>query len=312
MLHAKEQVTTLEGVPTCQQRLLWRGKPLEPDHVCLCKFGIRSGDTLVVGYRFHRPAVDVPSLVDDDAGIVSNGVMGSEEKVIDLSGESECIIHDLKDNFVRKKHDVPETAVSGADGHNEAVKNTTEGTDLIRSVNAGRTNGELDIAIGDGGSGGSDGSGGGGSSSRNNNVQRHDKRSKRRLWWSNKARSTSKSAHHRERYGIASGGGFGRAAAASFPHATQTHGGASPAPLQRARDNVSGFGGGSGRANALLPETESISAAPGYLLASTRRTRQPPAPLTARAHFSLFVRRNHGRRIPTSSASLAEDADNAE
>ncbi|CAN0535017.1 unnamed protein product, partial [Scytosiphon promiscuus] len=46
VLHAKEQVATCEGVPPCQQRLLWRGVPLEPDHASLYKFGIRSGDTL--------------------------------------------------------------------------------------------------------------------------------------------------------------------------------------------------------------------------------------------------------------------------
>ncbi|CAM9458051.1 unnamed protein product, partial [Sphacelaria rigidula] len=48
---AKELIAFDEGVPPYLQRLLWRGSALEPDTANLHALGIRSGDTLILGYR---------------------------------------------------------------------------------------------------------------------------------------------------------------------------------------------------------------------------------------------------------------------
>ena len=165
MLHAKEQVAACEGVPPCQQRLLWRGVPLEPDHASIYKFGIRSGDTLVVGYRFPRPTPDVPIPVNDAADEDNSGVVAKKrsEDATDPC-ENERVIH-LKDDLVRQEH-AQESFKADGDGRKAVREN--EGIDLIHRADAKTTRGGLDIAGGDG-SDGSDGSrgrrGSGGSSS---------------------------------------------------------------------------------------------------------------------------------------------------
>lgn len=309
MLHAKEEIAACEGVPPCQQRLLWRGLPLEPDHAPLYKFGIRSGDTLVVGYRFPRPTVDVPTPVaveDAAAGEESNDVLamiakGGGEDATDQC-ESMCVVSlNLKDGLDRQEY-VPESG--------KAVREH-EGTDFIQPADAKPTRGGLDIDGDDGsdGSGGSDGSNGlgdsggsgcsGGSSvPADTAVQGHGKGSGRRAWWSKKTRN-SRNVHRHERDGVSGGGVGGAAVAASSAGATHTHS-APPAPLQPARDASGGTGGG---VDGIPRDTESTSAAPAYPIDPNRRGRQPPTPLVVRAHFSGWVRRKHGRRVPAPSAS---------
>lgn len=311
MLHAKEQVSGCEGFPPCQQRLLWRGVPLEPDHASLYKSGIRSGDTLVVGYRFPPPTLGGLTRADEAAeGEDTSGVV-VEEGSEDATGpcERKCVIH-LKDDLVRQEHALK------AGGDERKTMREQESTNIIQPAEDKTARGGLDIA-GDGGSDasdGSDGSGGfggsGGSGSRGGTgvpvdtaaaaAQGHEKGNGRRAWWSKKARNSRNEDRHERN--ISSGRGVGGAAVvASSARAAHTHN-ASPAPLQPNRDGSSG----TGRVEGLPQGVESSSAAPSYPLVATRRARQPPTPLAVRAHFSGWVRRKHSRRILDHSASSAD------
>lgn len=309
MLHAKEQVAACEGVPPCQQRLLWRGVPLEPDHASLYKLGIRSGDTLVVGYRFPQPTLGTPTPADVEAeGEDSSGVVvQAESEGATDPRESECVIH-LKDNPIRHEQG-PEMLKADEDECNAVREN--EDTNNIHPEDAKTARGELDVAgrdasDGSDGSGGRGGNGGSGSSGGIGVpvdtaalVQGREKGS-RRAWWSKKARNSRNLDRH-ERDDNSGGGVGGTAVAVSSAGTTHTHN-TSPAPLWPARDGS----GGTGRIGELPRDTESTSSAPGYPLAATRRTRQSPTPLAVRAHFSGWVRRKHGRRIPEPSASSAD------
>lgn len=317
VLHAKKEVSACEGVPPCQQRLLWRGVPLEPGHASLYKFGIRSGDTLVVGYRFPRPTLGGPTRADKAAeGENSGGVVveGGSEDATDPC-KSERVIH-LKDYLIRQDQ-APE--MLKADGGEPNAVGEQESTNIIQPAEEKTAGGGLDIP-GDGGSDASDGSGGRGGSGGSDNsggsgssggtdvpvdtaasaAQGHEKGSVRRMWWSKKARNSKNEDRHEGDSSIGADVG-GAAVAASSADATHTHN-ASLAPMQSNRDGS----GGTGRVDGLPRDTESSSAAPSYPLVATRRVRQPPTPLAVRAHFSGWVRRKHSRRIPDHPASSAD------
>lgn len=81
VIDAKEIITLDEGVPSCLQRLLWRGCALEPDHASLHALGVRSGDTLIIGYRIPRspPAIE-KAMVDSASNPEAMASSKSEHK----------------------------------------------------------------------------------------------------------------------------------------------------------------------------------------------------------------------------------------
>lgn len=132
VLDAKGEITFNEGVPTYQQRLLWRGASLEPDHASICELGIRSGDTPVVGYRVPRRPCEVmvanfePSAIEESTEVAS-------QKVAELCGASNDIVNNSHGEVVRK---------------NNSAEATTENIDKIRAAKRGGwtgVNGPADV-----------------------------------------------------------------------------------------------------------------------------------------------------------------------
>ena len=84
VLDAKAQIEGFEGVSPYRQRLLWRGVSMEPDSAPLHALGVRSGDTLIVGYKLAllsgvtTPAAEQERNAGDDSLVT--GEAGNQKR----------------------------------------------------------------------------------------------------------------------------------------------------------------------------------------------------------------------------------------
>lgn len=94
IVDAKKIITLDEGVPSCLQRLLWRGHALEPDHASLYALGVRSGDTLILGYRIPQsPSTIITPMDNSMSNLEKIALSKSEHK--DGVGEERVVNGEL-------------------------------------------------------------------------------------------------------------------------------------------------------------------------------------------------------------------------
>lgn len=149
---AKEQIALDEGVPPCLQRLLWRGTALQPDDESLHDLGVRSGDTLILGYRIPRiaPSATHPT----DAATSIDVYTPVQNQVADLRGNEGVVGRD-GEAPPRWKPLVSNAAVCdlhSSPAEEDVVNNSSDGKNA--PDDGGTTN---DVGVGDGDAGGDSG-----------------------------------------------------------------------------------------------------------------------------------------------------------
>lgn len=143
---AKEHITFDEGVPSHLQRLLWRGSVLEPDNANLHALGVRSGDTLILGYRMPPsiPTIEnatkcpsdnqEPTLSSEDA--VGDGVYEKKVTTIDLTLNEESPSQKI-DTITVETGSSNGTASADVVSTNAAPEGEAEIHDVVRDCEAG-------------------------------------------------------------------------------------------------------------------------------------------------------------------------------
>ncbi len=319
VLDAKRQVAGLEGVPPCRQRLLWRGTRMEPDGALLHALGVRSGDTLIVGYRVvsrkrpeaMAPVVEMEGKARDDAlaaeMTASQPPSYSHQQPGAGSGNNTAA---SADNAT-----VAEAAEGGAEGDEkkEAVaREDGGGLDVDEGARARSGGAPAAAGVQTNRGMGDEGGGGGGERARSlpsssSTSQGHEKEGQRLTWWSRKKfrRMRRGRASEDQDYGDRGRAGFGGAAtspASSSPEISSDANASSPT-MRRSRVSPEPES-----MVQLDPDGDTPGTVRGIEPASTGATTAraaPTQPLTPSAGRQAFPwgRWRKGRHVPGSSRS---------
>lgn len=281
VMDAKKQIAANEGVHPCHQRLVWRGITLAPDHALLNELGVRSGDTLFVGYR------------------VSGTPPESSVQVVDLKNNTNCGVADITNQEAANSSEAERVAegsgrlpmrsctatTTTADDREQNASREDGGVDVVRPADVGARNGGVDFAgcIGNGDSG----------MPADMGVREHEKTGGRRAWWSKRARGNGDSNSCQPDF--SPGEALG-AAGTSSSGSTNTR---RVSPAQGTPVHEVAMAGATGSARGLASAGDGA----GYVSAAARAVRVPLTPSGGRTNFPGWARWKQGRRVPASPVS---------